>query len=258
MSRLRALTHTVSPQIGQCELTFVGRAPIDLALAQAQHQAYCETLKTLGVEVITLSENAAFPDACFVEDTAIVAGPAALITSMGVASRRGETALIAQALGKYLQLSQVALPATLEGGDVLRVGQTFFAGLSSRSNAAGIEALRAWAEPLGYRVVAVETAASLHLKSACTALDEETLLLNPDWLDTDVFQGYKLISVAPEEPAAANLLRIGPQLCVQKDFPRTAEKLQALGRELIWMDTSELAKAEGALTCLSILFESAN
>ena len=254
MTPLRALTHQVSPQIGLCELTFVGRSAIDLALAQAQHRHYCETLKALGVEVITLADNSAFPDACFVEDTAIVAGQAALITSMGVASRRGETPLIAQELGKHLSLSQVELPATLEGGDVLRVGQTFFAGLSSRTNARGIQALKAWAEPLGYRVVAIETAASLHLKSACTAIDDETLLLNPDWVDTRAFQGFELIMVAPEEPAAANLLRLDTQLCVQTGFPRTAEKLQALGRSVVWMDTSELSKAEGALTCLSILF----
>ncbi len=101
---------------------------------------------------------------------------------------------------------------------------------------------------------AVETAASLHLKSACTAIDDKTLLINPEWLDTSAFQGFELITVAPEEPAAANLLRIDRQLCVQKGFPRTAEKLQALGRSVIWMDTSELSKAEGALTCLSILF----
>ncbi len=251
---LRALTHQVSPQIGLCELTFVGRSAIDLALAQAQHQHYCETLTALGVEVITLAGNSAFADACFVEDTAIVAGQAALITSMGVASRRGETPLIAQELGKYLSLSQVSLPATLEGGDVLRVGQTFFAGLSSRTNAAGIQALKTWAEPLGYRVKAIQTAASLHLKSACTAIDDETLLINPEWLDTSAFQGFELIHVAPEEPAAANLLRLDTQLCVQKGFPRTAEKLQALGRSVVWMDTSELSKAEGALTCLSILF----
>ncbi|MGE3724414.1 MAG: dimethylarginine dimethylaminohydrolase family protein [Candidatus Sericytochromatia bacterium] len=254
MTQLRALTHIVSPQIAQCELTFVGRSAIDLALAERQHRHYCETLVSLGVEVITLSGNVAFADACFVEDTAIVAGQSALITSMGVASRRGETPLIAEALGKYLELSRVELPATLEGGDVLRVGTTFFAGLSSRTNAAGIQALKAWAEPLGYRVVPVATEASLHLKSACTAIDDQTLLLNPEWLDSSVFKGLKIIPVAPEEPAAANVLRVEQHLCVQTGFPRTAEKLQALGKSVVWMDTSELSKAEGALTCLSILF----
>lgn len=255
MRQLRALTHRVSPQISQCELTFVGREPIDLALAEAQHQHYCETLRALGLEVLTLSGNAAFADACFVEDTAIVAGDQGLITSMGVASRRGETALIAHELGKYLQLSHVSLPASLEGGDVLRVGHTFFAGLSIRTNAEGIAALKAWAEPLGYRVVPVDTAASLHLKSACTALDDETLLINPDWLDTAAFEGFRLVTVAETEPSAANLLRVDDTLCVQKGFPRTAEKLTSQGRKLVWMDTSELGKAEGALTCLSLLFE---
>jgi dimethylargininase len=256
LKQLRALLHTVSPRLGDCELTFLEREKIDIALAQAQHQEYSDCLQKLGVTVTLLSGNAAFPDACFVEDTAIIVDDLAIITSMGIASRRGESVLIAHELSKYLELAKIDLPATIEGGDVLKIGKTFFVGESGRTNRLGIDALKELVQPLGYRVVSVTTHGSLHLKSACTALDDETVLLNPEWIEALAFQGLQILHTLPEEPGAANLLRVGDQLCIQTCFPRTIEKLIDWGAHLQLINTSELGKAEGALTCLSLLFES--
>jgi dimethylargininase len=177
---LRAIAHNISPNISQCELTFVDRSPIDFELAKRQHEEYCAALERLGVAVTLLSGNESFPDCCFVEDTAVVVDELAAICSMGAPSRRGETKLIERELSKYREISCICLPATIDGGDVLRIGKKIFVGQSSRTNAQGIEDLARLLVPLGYRVVPVRTKGSLHLKSACTAIDYETLFVNPD------------------------------------------------------------------------------
>jgi dimethylargininase len=169
---LRALTHKVSPGIAECALTFIERSPIDFQLATRQHEDYCAALDRLGVTVTELSENELYPDACFVEDTAIVLDELAVICSMGVQSRRGETKLIERELSRYREIAHIALPATIEGGDVLRIGKKILVGESSRTNLQGIEKLRKLLEPLGYQVITVQTKGSLHFKSACTAIND--------------------------------------------------------------------------------------
>jgi dimethylargininase len=254
---LRALTHKVSPKIADCEVTFIDRSPIDLQLACRQHDVYCEVLKKLGVIVKELSENVSYPDSCFVEDTAIVVDELAIICSMGVSSRRGETRLIERELSKYREIAHISLPATIEGGDVLRIGKKVFIGQSSRTNLAGIEELARILEPYGYRVVPVPTKGSLHLKSACTAIDEETLFVNPDWVELDAFREFKLVYTPAEEPWSANILGIGTTVCVQTGFPRAAELIGRVAERVELIDISELRKAEAGLTCSSIIFESA-
>jgi dimethylargininase len=254
---IRALTHKVPPGIAECELTFIDRVPIDYQLAVRQHDLYCAMLKKHGVEVEELSDNQSYPDSCFVEDTAIVVDELAVITSMGAASRRGETELIQREMSKYRELAHIFLPATIEGGDVLRVGKKIFVGQSSRTNAQGIEALANILNPLGYNVIPVETKRSLHLKSACTAINDETLLVNPDWVELDTFRGFNLLRTPAEEPWSANVLRLGAIVCIQAGFPKTLELVKDVAERVEVLDTSELGKAEGALTCLSIIFESA-
>lgn len=254
---LRALTHKVSPRIAECEVTFIDRSPIDLRLAVRQHDDYCDALKRLGVVVDELSENESYPDSCFVEDTAIVVEGLAIICSMGVASRRGETKLIERELSKYREIARISLPATIEGGDVLRVGKKIFVGQSSRTNLEGVEELTRILEPRGYRVVRVRTKESLHLKSACTAIDEETLFVNPEWVELDAFRGFKLAYTPAEEPWSANLLRVGASVCVQAGFPRALELIERVAERVEVIDMSELRKAEAGLTCSSIVFESA-
>ena len=253
---LRALTHKVSPRIAECEVTFVDRSPIDLEIAVRQHDHYCDALKNLGVIVKELSENASYPDSCFVEDTAIVVDELAIICSMGVSSRRGEIRLIEHELSKYRATAQISLPATIEGGDVLRIGKKIFIGQSSRTNLEGIKELAKILEPYGYRVTPVRTKGSLHLKSACTAIDEETLFVNPDWVELDALKGFNLAYTPADEPWSANILRVGTTVCVQAGFPRAAELMERVAERVEVIDMSELRKAEAGLTCSSIIFES--
>ena len=249
-----ALMRGVPPTLASCELTFHAREPIDLGRAIAQHAAYAELLRGLGLEVVELPADPAYPDCCFVEDVAVVLDELALVTRPGAASRRGEVAAIASALARYRPTLATAEPATLEGGDVLRVGRRLFVGRSSRTNAAGIERLTSVAEPHGYRVMPVPVTGSLHLKSAVTALDDERLLVNRSWLDPAPLRGLELVDVDPAEPGAANVLRVGRHVVVHSGFPRTLERIAALGYAVRTLDVSEFIKAEAALTCKSLLF----
>lgn len=251
---LIAITHIVSSHIADCELTHIDRQPIDMARAQAQHRAYCKALERCGARVIVSSANDGRPDGCFVEDTAIVLDEAAVITNPGADSRREETEAIAAELRTYRELFFLPPKATIDGGDVLRIGKRLFIGLSSRTNRAAIEAIKGLVTPLGYEVHSIEVSGSLHLKTACTALNEETLLLNPQWVSREAFPAYRLIEVAPDEPWAANIVRIGNAVLAQSDFPRTLEQIAPYCGEIIPLDISEFRKAEAGLSCLSLLF----
>jgi dimethylargininase len=249
-----ALLRGVPETLARCELTHRQRGPIDLARALAQHAAYGELLRSLGLDVVELPADPAFPDCCFVEDVAVVLDEVALVTMPGAASRRGELDAVAETLARFRPLERTALPATIEGGDVLRVGRRLFVGRSARTNGEGIARLAAVARPLGYEVTAVPVTGCLHLKSAVTALDAERLLANPDWIDTAPFSGFDLEPVAPGEPGAANVLRIDGLVVAHPGFPRTLERIAALGYAVHPLDVSEFIKAEAALTCKSLLF----
>jgi dimethylargininase len=248
-----AIVRGVSPSLAACELTYLQREPIDLGRAVAQHDAYSAMLRTLGLSVLELRGDAALPDCCFVEDLAVVLDELALLTMPGAASRRGERAAVEHALAPLRRLERVELPATIEGGDVLLAGRTLFVGRSPRTNGAGMERLRSVAEPLGYRVVPVPVTGCLHLKSAVSALDDERLLVNRAWLDPAPLSGFDLVDVHPEEPGAANVLRVNGTVVAHPGFRRTFDRLSALVRDLRPLDVSEFLKAEAALTCKSLL-----
>lgn len=250
-----AITHAVGEALLRCELTFVARAPIDLARARAQHAEYRRVLAALGVEVQVVEVSPQGPDAVFVEDAVVVLADRAVLTRMGVASRRAEVENLAPVIAAHRRLVRVEAPAKLEGGDVLRVGRTLYVGQSVRTDAAGIAALAAHAEPAGYRVVPVAVEGCLHLKTACTALDGDTLLANPAWVDTGAFAGMRVVEVDASEPFGANTLTVGGTVCASAAHPRTAARIAALGFPLVAIDISELEKAEAGLTCLSVLIE---
>jgi dimethylargininase len=252
-----AIVRGVPSTLADCELTFREREPIDLGRAQAQHAAYAELLRGLGLEVVELPADPAFPDCCFVEDTAVVLDEVALLTRPGASSRRGELPAIETALRAHRRLEATPAPATLEGGDVLRVGRRLFVGRSARTNAEGAARLAAVAEPLGYRVVEVGVTGCLHLKSAVTALDHERLLVNRAWLDDGALSGFELEDVAPEEPLAANVLRVAGLVIAHAGFTRTIARIEALGYAVRTLDVSEFLKAEAALTCKSLLLSAA-
>jgi dimethylargininase len=252
---LIAITREVSASLAQCELTWLDRQPIDIGKARAEHRTYEQCLRDLGARVISLPALDEYPDAVFVEDPAIVLDEVAVITTMGAASRRGERESLAAAVGHYRPVIRMRDPARLEGGDVMRLGRHLYAGLSGRTDAAGVAQLGEELGRYGYRVHGVELRGCLHLKSACCALGDDTVLLNRDWVDTSLLEGYRLIDVAPGEPGAANALAIRNTVVMPGAYPRTAEVLRREGFTVRMLDMTELMKAESGVTCSSLLFE---
>jgi dimethylargininase len=250
-----AVTRDPGAELARCELTHLVRASIDIERAREQHLAYCRALAALGCEVHSLGTASGFPDAVFVEDTAVVVDELAVIARPGTPTRRGEVDAVARHLEAYRPLARIVAPATLDGGDVLRIGRTLYVGLGSRTNRAGIAQLAALLEPLGYGVVPVPVSSCLHLKSAVTTIGDELLLLNPQWVDPSALGAREHLPVDPDEPFAANALRVAGTLIYPIEHRRTLARLEAAGLEVMGVETSELAKAEGAVTCCSILLE---
>ena len=252
-----AITREVSPALAACELSFVERSPIDVARAQAQHADYCRALEALGCEVIRLPAEPAFPDSVFVEDVALAFDEVAIATRPGADSRREEGAAVLDVLGSLRPLLRIEAPGTLDGGDVLRIGKRVFVGVSARSNAEGRAQLRALLAPFGYTVTDVATRDCLHLKSAVTQVADDAVLINPAWLaDASPFVDYTHIEIDPAEEHAANAVRIGAALLYPDCFPKTLQRLRAAGIAVTTVDVSELQKAEGAVTCCSIVLRS--
>jgi len=258
---LIAVVREVSAALQHCELSFVAREPINLELGRRQHAAYAQALADLGCDVVTLPALDAMADSVFVEDVAVVFDEVAVMTRPGAPSRREEGASVAAALAAYRPLLRIEAPGTLDGGDVLRCGRSVFVGRSARSNAAGFDQFRTLLEPFGYQVQVVDMRDCLHLKSAVTAVAEDLLLINPTWVDVAAFAGFQCIEVAADEPHAANALRIAAgetEGVIYPDcFPQTLARMREAGIAVTAIDLSELQKAEGAVTCCSLLMRSA-
>ena len=253
VAKLTAITRKVSPALARCELTHLDREPIDVARASTQHDAYERRLESLGCRVVSLPAEPELPDSVFVEDVAIVVDELAVVTRPGAASRRPETASVARALATHRPLAEIAAPGTLDGGDVLRLGLRLLVGESGRSSDAGIEQLATLLRPHGYSVEAIGVHGCLHLKSAVTQVAPDAVLVNPAWVDRAAFAGWRVIEVDPNEAYAANALLIGDTAIYPTAFPRTAARLERAGIRLVMVDLSELAKAEGAVTCCSVI-----
>jgi dimethylargininase len=250
-----ALTREVSPSLGDCELTHLERVPIDVARAHAQHASYERALAAAGYRIERLPGDADMPDCVFVEDVAIVFDELAVVTRPGALSRRREVPAVAEALAAYREVQRIEAPATIDGGDVLRVGRRVFVGRSSRTNGDAVAQLRRLLGRFGYAVCEIDVRDCLHLKSAATAIGDESVLINPEWIEADAFRDLDRVAVDPREPAGANVLRLRDRVIVQSAFPRTAERLAARGLRVEAVDASELAKAEGAVTCCSLILE---
>jgi dimethylargininase len=248
-----ALVREVSPEIVRCELTHLARAPIDLERARAQHAEYVAALAELGCDIEWLPPEPELPDAVFVEDTAIVLEDFAVITRPGAESRRAELPSVVTALGRYRPLHHITAPGTLDGGDVLRMGRALYVGETLRTNAEGIDQLAAIVTRRGYAVCAVPVHGCLHLKSAVTALNERTALINREWTEVARFAGRRLVDIDPAEPFAANTLAVGDALIHAAEFPRTGAILAGAGFTVRPVPASELAKAEGGVTCCSLI-----
>ena len=256
-AKLIAITRAVSPKIGQCELTHLTRQAIDVERARAQHGQYEACLAGLGFELHRLPAEPDLPDSVFVEDTAIVLDEVAIITRPGAASRRPETESIARALGPFRRLAFIRPPGTLDGGDVLCIGRAIYIGLSGRSNREGVGQVQRLVAPFGYRVEGVPVTGCLHLKSAVTQVAGDALLINRDWADGRLWGEFRLIDVDRGEPFAANALLVGNAVVYPAAYQRTRRRLERAGIDVHAVDVSELVKAEGAVTCCSLVFSRA-
>lgn len=250
-----ALTRPVPASLARCELTHLNRVPIDVERASDQHRQYEAALRALGCTIRHLPAADDLPDSVFVEDVAVVLDEVAVITRPGAASRRGERESVAPVLSEYREVVTISAPGTLDGGDVLRVGETLFVGLSSRTNEDGVRQLARHVERFGYSVQAVQTRRCLHLKSAATALATDRVLCNPAWVDEKYFEGIDVVHVTREEPSAANVLCIGHSVICSTAHERTIADLRGRGYGVIPIDVSELAKAEAGVTCCSLIVE---
>jgi len=227
--------------------------PLSVELAAAQHAGYVAALDAGGYTVVRVEPDDALPDCCFIEDTAVVLGEQGLMTRPGHAARRGEGDYVAALLAEYVPLHHVRDPATVDGGDVLSMGSQVFVGLSRRTNAAGVAAIAAIAEPQGMTVTPVTVGSVLHLKSGLSALDESTVLWHPRACERDDLKGLQVVEVAGNDPESANVVRLADGRILVADHHRgTRDIVDALGFETVTADVAEFARADGGLTCLSI------
>jgi dimethylargininase len=255
----RAFTRAVSARLSQCELTHLDRVPIDAAKAELQHESYERALAEAGFEVIRLPALPDSPDAVFVEDTALLLGGHAVITRPGAASRLSETDSTAAGLEAHFEVHRIS-SGHVDGGDVLRIGQTLYVGLSTRTDAEGLRALKQLAAPLDFDVVEARLRDCLHLKTGATFAGADgsgapVLLYHEASVDPAQFSGVRPFAVDSAEPAAANCLRVGDSLILPAGNPRTADTLRSRGFNIAEVDVSELQKAEAGVTCMSLIDE---
>ena len=248
-----AITREVSSRFNECEITHIDRAPIEVSIARAEHHEYVKALTQLGCQVIELPEEPDLPDSVFVEDTAFILDEAAVITRPGADSRKPETESIIRALSPHRPLIHVTEPATVDGGDVLVLGKNIYIGISTRSNEASVRQIQELLDKYGYTVTGVEMHDCLHLKTAVTKVDEKTLLINQKWVDSFHFKNFDLIDVDPSEPFAANCLPVNGHIIFPTSFPKTRAKLESRRYKIQAVSVDELAKAEGAVTCCSLI-----
>lgn len=248
-----AITREVSSSLPNCELTHLLRTPIDVELARAQHREYERSLREAGYIVERLASGPEMPDSVFIEDIAVVFDELAIVMRPGAESRRLEIRAVADALARHRQLRAIEAPATADGGDVLVAGKHVFVGMSTRTNSAAASQMAQSLEPHGYNVREVAVHGCLHLKSAVTTLSDDVLLVNPAWIEPSIFAGFTIVEVDPGEPAAANALALDDRIVFPSSFPRTADRLERRGLRVQRIDATEVAKAEGAVTCCSLI-----
>ncbi len=250
-----AITRAVPASFDRALTGVLPAAAIDVARARAQHAEYVAALRACGAEVIELPADDALPDCCFIEDTAVIAGGRALLTRPGAPSRQGEPAAVRPVLAAHLPVFDMSEPETLDGGDCALLGNRLYVGRSRRTNAAGVARARAVFGAVGIEVIEVHFAGALHLKSLCAPLGTDVVLVAAGALPPGTFGAARMIEVPPEEAAGANLVAIGRSAVVAAGCPRTELLIAGAGYRAVPVDTSELRKADGALTCLSLVWE---
>jgi dimethylargininase len=234
--------------------TTVSSEPADYGLMLKQHEAYLETLSATGLEVIVLDPQPDLPDAHFVEDTAVVTSDVAVITIPGAGARRGEEESIIPALAEFRKIERIQAPGTVDGGDVLQVGNHFFIGLSERTNQEGAEQLGRILQAYNNTWTMVAVSAGLHFKSSVNYVGQNTLLVTPDFSAREQLEGYDHIVLDSSEAYAANTLLVNEHLLIPAGYPITRKRLETLGLNIIELEVSEVRRMDGGLTCMSLRF----
>jgi len=250
----RVLVRSVSDAYANCLRSDTTRA-IDVVAARLQHEGYVAALRDLGIAVQLVPSAPSLPDACFIEDTAVVLAEVAIVTRPGAESRREEVLAVGEALAPHRSVHVMEGPATLDGGDVLRAGDHVFVGLSTRTNAEGAAMLGRIAGAEGLALVTLEVRGGLHLKSACTLANATTVVFDPAVIGVDEVRSFEragLTCIEAEEPAGANVLALGGTVLVSAAAPRTAALLSAKCGAVRILDVGEMHKGDGAMTCLSL------
>jgi len=227
---------------------------INVELAKRQHLRYCEVLQQMGLTLIPIDPDHRFPDCCFVEDPAFVIGEMAIISKMGATSRIGEEIEVEKTLSKFKKVYKIDPPGTIEGGDVLRINEKTYIGLSTRTNRFAIQQVNNVVSEYGYQVIPVEIEDTLHLKSACTYLGNDSMVMSPGHFDNKVFSQYNKIIIPKREAHGANCLSMNGKVLIQEGYPSTKKLIEDEGFETVEIEVSEFRKAGGSLTCLSIIF----
>ena len=239
-------------------LTSVDLGPPDFQRALEQHEAYCKTLESCGLELIRLAPDEEHPDSTFVEDTAILTARGAVITRPGAKSRRGEVASIERVLRNHFDKFQfIREPGTIDGGDVCEAGEHFFIGISERTNEEGAKQIARALESFGYSSSLIDirgTSNILHLKSGLAYLGGKLLVVIEAFREEKEFRRYELLFANYPEEYAANCLRVNDKVLLAAGFNETKKKLDYLGYQTIALDMSEFQKMDGGLSCLSLRF----
>lgn len=229
----------------------------DYELALKQHEAYIEALKSCGVKVTVLEADEAFPDSCFVEDVAVLSDKCAVITNPGAKSRNGETKGIINTIKKFYpedKIEYIKSPGTLEGGDIMMVGDHFYVGLSARTNKEGAEQFIKALNKHGLTGSIVPLEKVLHLKTGVNYIENNNMLVSGEFVDKDEFKGFNKIIIPEEEAYAANCIWVNDTVIVPKGYPTVKKAIEDMGYKIILVDTSEYRKLDGGLSCLSLRF----
>jgi len=227
----------------------------DYRIALKQHQQYVAALEKCGVRVYALPPDEQYPDSTFIEDTAVLTEKCAVICRPGVSSRRGEEQKIITPLGEFYDNPElIEHPGTLEGGDVLRIGDHFFVGLSSRTNREGFIQLERILKKYGFTASPVKLKEALHLKTGLAYLENGEILVAGEFRKKEEFQKFKKIEIGEDESYSANCIWVNGRVIIPEGYPRTREKIEQAGYPVKSVDVSEFRKLDGGVSCLSLRF----
>ncbi len=249
--KIRAIVRPPGRNFKSCLSEHPLHHTLDLELAKVQHKKYCQTLQDLGVDLIELEPDDEHPDSCFVEDTVVVHGERAIITRMAKESRRGESDRVEAVLSEFKQIKSVTAPGTLEGGDVIHLPDSLLCGITKRTNHDGASQMEHWLETPVHRI---QDLSIMHIKSHVTYIGNNTLLVNPRYVDDPVLEPFSKIVLPSEESRSANTLAIGGVIIMSAQHNKTSILVKEAGFDVLQLDMSEFEKCDGALTCLSIIF----